>query len=138
VQKGRFWPQGQRVGQRVEHHPWPHAWQRVGFLLLTGSMAWVPTVAWASSVRVPPCPSIRPGQYAIVVLTPNAAPQIDRILPPGASAQICALTPNVRQIVLRIGDFPQRQNAEGFMQRIRTEVTPEVELRDGPPSTRRT
>lgn len=121
MQQGRFWQQGQLAG----------VWLLMGVMGMSSG-------ALAASVRVPPCPDIRPGQYAIVVLTPNAAPILDRMLPPGATAQICALTPNVRQIVLRIGDFPQRQNAEGFMQRIKTEVTPEVELREGPPSTRRT
>ncbi len=121
MQQERFWQPGQLAG----------------FLFLMGWVG-IPLGALASSVRVPPCPSIRPGQYAIVVLTPNAAPLVDRMLPPGATAQICALTPNIRQIVLRIGDFPQRQNAAGFMQRIKTEVTPEVELREGPASTRRT
>ncbi|WP_448562421.1 hypothetical protein [Trichothermofontia sp.] len=106
-------------------------------VLLAGSLVGVPTEVLASRVRVPACPNIRPGQYAIVVLTPNAAPRIDRMLPPGASARICALAPKVQQIVLYIGDFPQRQNAEGFMQRIKTEVTPEVELREGSPNTRR-
>lgn len=117
MQQGKFWQTGQRV--------WP--------LLLTGSLAWVPPAALAAGVRVPACPTIRPGQYAIVVFTPKAAPAIERMLPPGATAQICALAPRVQHIVLQIGDFPQRQNAEGFMQRVKTEVTPEVELREGPP-----
>ncbi|UZQ52996.1 hypothetical protein OOK60_10730 [Trichothermofontia sichuanensis B231] len=120
MQQRKFWQAGQRV--------WP--------LLLTGSLAGVSPAALAAGVRVPACPTIRPGQYAIVVFTPKAAPAIERMLPPGATAQICALAPRVQHIVLQIGDFPQRQNAEGFMQRVKTEVTPEVELREGLPRRR--
>ncbi|WP_448561533.1 hypothetical protein [Trichothermofontia sp.] len=107
-------------------------WQsRLGLSLLVTASFLLPTdTAIARSIYVPICEPTSPGHYAVIVFAPTYLDDIQAILPPGATATVCAANPSRQAILIKIGHFAQANNAHGFAGRISAEITPAVEVRN--------
>lgn len=95
----------------------------VGLLATAGN-------AIARSVYVPACEPTPPDHYAVIVFAPTYLDDIRAVLPPGATATVCAANPSRQDIVIKIGHFSQANNAHGFAGRISADITIAVEVRN--------
>jgi len=110
----RFWP-SRLLG--------PSLWATASILATTSS-------AIARPIYVPACDPTPSGHYAVIVFAPTYLDDVREILPPGATATVCAANPSRQDILIKIGNFPQANNAHGFANRINTDLTTAVEVRD--------
>ncbi|UZQ53280.1 hypothetical protein OOK60_12280 [Trichothermofontia sichuanensis B231] len=99
-------------------------------LLATVSLLTTAGSAIARSVYVPACEPTPPNHYAVIVFAPTYLDDIRAVLPPGATATVCAANPSRQDILIKIGHFPQANNAHGFAGRIRADITTAVEVRN--------
>lgn len=98
-------------------------------LAITGLLA-TTGAAIARPIYVPACPPTPPGHYAVIVFAPAYLDDVRAVLPPGATATVCAANPSHQDILIKIGHFQQANNAHGFAGRINTDITTAVEVRD--------
>lgn len=109
----RFWPS--LLGSSL--------FATTGLLVTTGA-------AIARPIYVPACEPTPPGHYAVIVFAPTYLDDVRAVLPPGATATVCAANPSRQDILIKIGHFQQANNAHGFAGRINTDITTAVEVRD--------